>query len=332
MKDIAKKTGLSLATVSRVFNEAEKVSPKTRNAVLKVAKELNFRPNKMASALRSGKSYTIGVVVPVIDNSVFAAAIRRMEEVLSQANYNLIISQSHESFEKEVEILENLKHLRVDGIIISVSKETEETAHIERIKESGIPVVLFDRTLDLDSINSVIINNYNGAYQATMHLIEQGCKRMIHLAGNEKVSIFKERRRGFEAALTENNLPVDTSSIIAFDNGNPKGIAQLKELLSSANRPDGIMAHGDLSALIAMGIIRNLQLNIPKDVALIGFGESSFCAHMDPGLSSVSQRNEDIGSLTAKTLLQELAEKENAMFTQQVLFPKLIIRDSSQKK
>lgn len=332
MKDVAKATGLSLATVSRVFNESDKVTDKTRKIVQKAAEKLNYRPNKMAAALRSGKSKTIGVVVPIIDNSVFSAAIKSMEEALSEAGYNIIICQSHESLQKEIEIFENLKQLHVDGIVISVSKETNNIAHIQDLKDAGVAVVLFDRTLEIGKVNSIVINNYNGAYQATKHLVTQGCKKVIHLAGKESVTIFRERCRGFEAALIDSNLLLNGKSIIPFDDGTPEGIQELKEAMLAKDRPDGIFAHGDISALVALRIMNELQIRVPEEVAIIGFGDSSFCSYINPGLSSVNQRNEDVGKLTAAVLLEELKrEEKDRVFTQQMLPPELMIRASSMK-
>ncbi|MEO0471721.1 MAG: LacI family DNA-binding transcriptional regulator [Bacteroidota bacterium] len=334
MKDIAGKTGLSLATVSRVFNDADKVSPKTRNLVLKVARELNFRPNKMASALRSGRSQTIGIVVPFIGRDIFSVSIQRMEEVLSAAGYSIIICQSHESAEKEKEILENLKQLRVDGVIMSVSKETKDASAIQAMKEEGVPVVLFDRTVELDDINSVLINNFNGAYQAATHLVEQGCQQIAYLAGNDNVSIFKERRRGFEMAMKDLGREIVPRQIIDFDDGTESGVATLLALLAGPHRPDGILANGDLAALVAIKCLRQMNLRMPEDVAIIGFGDSTFCPYLDPALSSVSQRNEDVGRLSAETILKELQtkDKQEIVYIRQMLPPKVVVRASSQKK
>ena len=276
MKDLAEATGLSLATISRVFNGSDKVKPKTQELVLKVAKELNYQPNKMAAALRSGKSKTIGVVVPIIDRQVFSAAIKSMEELLSEFGYHIIICQSHESFKKEKQIIENLKQLRVDGMIISVSKETAQIEHLQSLIDDGVKVVLFDRTIEIGQFNTVVINNFNGGYQATAHLIAQNCKRIIHLAGKESVAIFKERQRGFEAAIREHGLPFEEDSIIPFDDGTPESIEKLKNIFQSKNRPDGIFSHGDIAALVALNVLDDLQLSVPKDVAIIGFGNSVF--------------------------------------------------------
>ncbi|MEO0895606.1 MAG: LacI family DNA-binding transcriptional regulator [Bacteroidota bacterium] len=332
MKDVAKATGLSLATVSRVFNGSDKVTEKTRKSVLKAAEKLNFRPNKMAAALRSGKSKTVGVVVPIIDNDVFSSAIKSMESHLREAGYHIIICQSHESLAAEVEIIQNLLNLQVDGVIISVSKETTDMAHMDSLKAQGTSIVLFDRKLEFEEVNSVIINNYNGGYQATAHLIEQGCKRIVHLAGKESVSIFKERKRGFENALQDHGLSYSEKDIISFEEDEALGREELIGLLSGNNRPDGIFAHGDISALVAVGVLKELNLRVPEDVAIIGFGDATFCSFLSPPLSSVNQRNEDIGKLAASILLEQLEEKkEGQVFTQSMLPPELIVRESSTK-
>lgn len=330
MKDVAKATGLSLATVSRVFNESDKVSVKTRKVVLQAAEQLKYRPNKMAAALRSGKSKTIGVVVPVIDRNVFFSSIKSMEEVLSKAGYNIIICQSHESLKKEIEIIDNLKQLHVDGVIISVSKETNNMDHIEELFNAGIEVVLFDRVLEICNINSVVINNYNGAFQATNHLIQQGCQRIIHLAGKDNVAIFRERKRGFIKALEENGLPNSANQIIPFDDGTTKGVSQLEQLLRSENRPDGIFANGDIAALVAYRVIKEANIKIPEEIAVIGFGNSLFCSYLSPTLSSVNQRNEDVGRLSASMLLENLrTEEKQEVVSQRMLPPELMIRTST---
>lgn len=332
MKDLAKATGVSLATISRVFNESEKVRPATRERVLAVAKELNYRPNKMAAGLRKGKSNSIGIVIPVIDRGVFSSSIKSMEEVLSEAGYNVIICQSHESFEKEEKILENLKQLNIDGIIISTSKETKSIQHLSALQEENIPLILFDRFMELGAFNSVVINNYNGAYQATTHLIEQSCKNIIHLAGKEEVFIFRERKRGFLAALNDMQMRNGEHSVIPFDDGHEAGIEALRTLLQSPTPPDGILANGDIAALVALRVVKELNIKIPDELAIIGFGDSNFCTYLSPSLSSINQRNEDIGQIAANLLLDEISEAGNHFSgTQQMLPPVLQVRESSRR-
>lgn len=332
MKDVAKATGLSLATVSRVFNGSEKVTEKTRKTVLKAAEKLNFRPNKMAAALRSGKSRTIGVVVPIIDIDVFSSAIKSIESYLREAGYHIIICQSEELLEKEGQILENLLNLQVDGVIISVSKETLNMNHMQELQDAGISIVLFDRRLELENVNSVIINNFSGAYRATTHLIEQGCRRILHLAGKSSVSIFRERQRGYESALKDHGLPVDEHYVFPLDLESEASLDHLRYLLQQDPAPDGIFAHGDYYAFGALNILKELNLRVPEDVAIIGFGDSPFCAYLTPPLSSVNQRNEDIGRMAAEIMLQELNEADHArVASQSMIPPEVIIRASSQR-
>ncbi|MEM1322799.1 MAG: LacI family DNA-binding transcriptional regulator [Bacteroidota bacterium] len=333
MKDLAKATGLSLATISRVFNDSDKVTAQTREIVLSAAEKLSYRPNKMAAALRSGRSNSIGVIVPVIDREVFSSAIKSMEEVLSASGYNIIICQSHESYQREQEIIENLVQLKVAGVIISISKETNTTDHLAVLEKENIPLVFFDRSLELGKLNSVVINNYNGAYQATQHLVDQGCRQIIHLAGKEKVPIFRERRRGFEDALRRNKLALEDGDVIAFDESQANRVAQLTARLAAEPRPDGILAHGDISALVALRVLNEKGIRVPAEVAIVGFGDSLFCTYLEPGLSSVSQRNEDVGRLAASLLLEELQPQEaDRVVAHQVLPPVLKIRKSSLRR
>lgn len=332
MKDLAKATGVSLATISRVFNESEKVKPVTRNKVMAMAKKLNYRPNKIAAGLRNGKSGSIGIIIPVIDREIFSSSIRSIEEVLSDAGYNVIICQSHESYEKEQSIIENLKQLNIDGIIISISKGTKKIDHLTSLKEEDIPVIFFDRDVELAQFNSVVINNYNGAYQATSHLIDQGCKNIFHLAGNQNVFTFKERKRGFLSALRDLDIEVGEHVNIPFDDGHEEGINLLRKCLQSKNPPDGIIANGDIAALVAIKIVEEFDIKIPDELAIVGFGDSNFCTFLTPSLSSINQRNEDIGKIAANLLLKEIS-KEGHEFTgtQQMLPPMLKIRDSSNR-
>lgn len=332
MKDLAKITGLSLATISRVFNGSDLVTDKTRALVLEAANSLNYRPNKMAAALRSGKSKTIGVVVPVISRDVFVVAIKSIEEVLRKAGYNIIICQSHESYEKEKDILENLKQLRVDGVIISLSNETSKIGHLRDLMDSEIPMVLFDRKIEMGEFNSIVIDNYNGAYQATSHLIEQGCQKIIHLAGKDTVSIFSERRSGFEAALHQHGLPILPHSSIPFNDDDPNDIEILRSLLRSDDRPDAIFANGDIAALVALNLLTELEIKVPKEVAVIGFGNNLFCSYLQPSLSSVSQSSEEVGRMAAELLLRQLQHPNAGVEAEQKVLPiELIIRQSSSR-
>lgn len=326
IKDLAKATGYSLATISRVFNGSDLVTEKTRKIVLDAAKELNYQPNKMAVALRSGKSKTIGLIVPEIDRPFFSATIKSMEEQLSKEGYVSIIAQTHESFEKEKEVLTTMRQLQVGGIIISISKETYNFDHIEALKAAGVTVVLFDRVADVQGIDAVVFDDFNGAQKATMHLIEQGCQRLIHLAGKEGVPTFDERRKGFESALKIQNLPFDEKNVLYEQDNCWK--APLKQAFEGDLHPDGIFAHGDQAAFEAIKVLRDMGLSIPQEVAVIGFGDSPFSSYIQPQISTINQRNGEMGTMAARTMVKAL-KKEEWSPSEQILSPQLIVRTSS---
>lgn len=327
IKDIAKACGLSVATVSRVFNEPQKVSPKTRTLVLETAEKLNFSLNRVASALRSGRSKSIGVLVPFINNHVFASAIKAMEEVFRAAGYSLIISQSHESLVKEAEALENFKRLQLDGVLLSISKEREEGDQWDDLRDFPVPLLLFDRNIAKAEFPSVHIDNQEAAFLATRHLMEQGCKSLLHLGGNESLTIFRDRLMGFEKAVgTEEN--VSAHVVRNFDPRNKESNAAFKQLMEQDPSIDAILSHGDISALHAIQLLEEMGKKIPEDVAVVGFGNSRFCSYVSPALTSVDQANEALGKLAAEKLLEQLSDEKGKMESH-VLAAELVVRGSS---
>jgi len=327
IKDIAKACGLSVATVSRVFNEPQKVSPKTRALVLETAEKLNFSLNRVASALRSGRSKSIGVLVPFINNHVFASAIKAMEEVFRAAGYSLIISQSHESLEKEEEALENFRRLQLDGVLLSISKEREKLDRWEDLRDFPVPLLLFDRNIAKEKLPSVHIDNQEAAFLATQHLIEQGCTYLLHLGGNESLTIFRDRLRGFEKAV-EAREDVSSHVLHNFDPRNEDSNEAFKQLMKQSSSIDAILAHGDISALHAIQFLEKGGKRIPEDVAVVGFGNSRFCSYVSPALSSIDQANEALGKLAAQKLLDQLSNETGKMESQ-ILTAELVVRGSS---
>lgn len=327
IKDIAKACGLSVATVSRVFNEPQKVSPKTRALVLETAEKLNFSLNRVASALRSGRSKNIGVLVPFINNHVFASAIKAMEEVFRLSGYSLIISQSHESLAKELEALENFKRLQLEGVLLSISKEREEKGEWGDLQNFPAPLLLFDRNVAKEEFPSVHIDNQEAAYLATKHLMEQGCRSLVHLGGNESLTIFRDRVAGFKKAVdTRENI---TAHVLRnFDPRNGNSNSAFKRLMEEDPSVDAILAHGDISALHAIQLLEKMGKKIPEDVAVVGFGNSRFCSYVSPALSSVDQANEALGKLAAQKLLEQLSDEEESMESH-ILEAKLLVRGSS---
>lgn len=326
IKEISKITGLSLATVSRVFNNSSLVSPKTRAKVMKAAASIDYQPNIMAASLRSGKSKIIGVVVPEVNNYFFSGIINGIEQIVSDSGYNIIISQSHESQEKENEALNSFLKLQVDGILISISKETTDFSSIQKIIKSNVPVVFFDRVPDLKNINSVTLNDYKGGYMATEHLLNENCKNLLHISGDSKVSIFGERQKGFlDAILNKNSIEytiVELTSSIEMDR------EILKKTFETNPKIDGIFAYGDEMGLHVLNLLKELHIDIPGKVKLIGFGNANFSGLTQPKISTVDQECSQMGELTATLLLNTLKNNKSSPETK-VLSPRLIVRESS---
>lgn len=321
-------TGLSLATVSRVFNNSPLVSPKTREKVFEAARKLDYQPNMMAASLRSGKSKIIGVVVPEVNNPFFSSIINGIELQLRHFGYNIIIAQSHDSTEDEAKALESFVQLKADGILMSLAKETTDFSHIQGVMKKEIPMVFFDRVPNLDPINSVVLNDFKGAHMATQHLIEQGCRNLIHIAGDQHLSIFKQRKEGFLKALKAHGFPVTKNNFLELTWDMVRDTVAIKKLLLRHPEIDGFFTYGDEGCLYLMNILKALKVDIPDQIKLMGFGNTDFSGLVDPKISTVDQKCNEMGLLAAEMLLKNL-KREQMAFAQEVLSPELIKREST---
>ncbi|PWL40266.1 hypothetical protein DKG77_05440 [Flagellimonas aquimarina] len=328
IKEIAKITGLSLATVSRVFNESHLVSPKTREKVLRAAEELDYQPNIMAAALRSGKSKILGVIVPEVNNFFFSGIINGIEKIVSDSGYNIIISQSHESQEKENEALNSFLKLKVEGILISISKETTDFSLVQKILDSKVPVIFFDRVPNLEHINSVTLDDHRGAILATEHLIDQGCRNLVHIAGDPKVSIFDKRRKGFIDAILKSRHKNIKYSIIELNADVQNDIGILQKTFDANSNIDGVFAFGDEIGLHALNLLKTLDVSVPEQVKLIAFGNADFTNLTEPKISTIDQECSQMGELAANLAIKNLQDK-NINPQTKVLLPRLIVRDST---
>jgi LacI family transcriptional regulator len=334
--DIAKKLEITASTVSRALQDHPRISDATKKSVIEMAEKLNYQPNSIATALRKGESNIIGVIIPMADRNFFASIIRGIEELVNQSGYRVIISQSNDSPEKEKSNIKALLELQVDGILASYAKETTKFEHYEEIVKRGVPLILFDRlhkTLESFQVGAVVIDDYLGAYKATEHLIQQGCKRIVHFSGHQHISIYSERRRGYQEALKQHNISVDESLIIESDLKLEAGRELGKKILSWDTPPDAIFSASDYGAVGAMEIFKNHGLKIPKDIALVGFSNESFTSFVDPGLTTIDQHGEKMGRITAQLFLNQLEkQKPSPAKSKTVLNPDLIIRGSSLRK
>src|SRR5882762_7755169 len=331
--DIAEKLNITASTVSRALHRHPRISIETKKAVLKVAQKLNYQPNHIAAALRNGRSNIIGIIVPTADRSFFSSVIRGIEEIANASHYNVMICQTYDNYKKEVATVEALLNARVDGIIASHGKETKDFSHFLKAKERGIPVILFDRYNNDLEVSQVVIDDYLGAYKATEHLIQQDCKRIAHFTSTLNISIFKERLRGYHEALVNNGLKYDESLVISSNLQAEDGRNSMLQLLKQKEIPDGIFSASALSIAGAMQVLKEKNIKVPEEVALVGFSNESFMLFTEPPITAVDQHSMRMGNAAAEIFLEEISSDRLKFIPQKiVLKPELIVRQSSLRK
>ena len=330
IKDIAKRLNISLSTVSRALRNATDVNPDTKKAVMALSEELNYQPNKLALSLRQKQTHTIGVIVPNLDY-VLSLMVRGIDEVALEAGFTVMVCQSNESFGREILNTRRLLESLVDGFIISVSSESKSFEHFKKIQERNLPVVVFDRVTPHLKAPSVRIDNEEGGFLATEHLIEQGYKRITVLAGPENVGVSKSRMDGYLNDLKKHKIKKDPTLIVHCDFNQDYAYFATLELLAMKKRPDAIFTISDRMAIGAMLAIKKKGLRMPEDIGLVGFNNEPVTSLVTPSVSSVEMPSFELGKAAAKLFIETMHNKENMDLEEKVLKPKLIIRESSQK-
>ena len=332
IKDIASVLNISAAAVSKALHNDPRISEKTKKAVKQVAKNLNYQPNHLASALRSGKSNLVGVIVPRTNSNFFSSVIQNIEEVLNKEGYNIIITQSNESYKKECDNIDTLLFTQVDGIIASMANETVDLDHYEKIKSKGIPLVLFDRGENDLNVDYIGIDDYKSSQIIVEHLVEQGCKRIAHIGGFKRTRIYNNRIKGYIDALKKHNLPLEEELLIETNLSIENGRKKMLQLLKIKNRPDAVYVAGDYAVLGALQVLNENNIRVPEEIALVGFGNEPFTDMLTPKITSVNQHSEKIGKLAAETFLNHIKKKTITQeLNKQILDAELIVRDSSYK-
>jgi LacI family transcriptional regulator len=331
--DIAKELSVTASTVSRALNNHPRISEATKKAVMLVAKQMNYQPHRLAAALRNGKSRVIGVIVPVANRNFFGSIVRGVEEVANNANYQVMICQTHEDPEMEAKAVEALLNSRVDGIIASLSKKTTDFSHFIKVKSKGVPLVLFDRASDQLEVSTVVIDDYLAGYKAVEHLIRQGCRRIAHFTNIQKINIYKERLRGYRAALEDNNIQFDPKLVLESNMQLEDGRQSMRKLLDMNEVPDAVFSSSDLGAMGALQICKENKIKVPEQVAIVGFSNEPFTEFSDPPLTSVDQHSLRIGNMASEIFLEEVNAPGDQKFIPKkiVLTPELVIRGSSLK-
>jgi LacI family transcriptional regulator len=333
LADIANLLNISVSTVSRALHDHPAIHPDTKKQVIKLANELNYQPNLLALNLLARKTNTIGVIVPEITSYFFSSVINGIQDLVNDVGYHLMISQTEESFEKEQHIMEAMTKVRVDGFLISPTSETNDARHLNKLITSGIPVVLFDRDCAGFNGDKVLVDDYDGAFQAVEYLIKTGCKRIVHITGPSELSISQHRLNGYLDALAKHDIPRDEQLILSVGGFTPEhGVEAGKKIIAKPELPDAIFAINDGVAIGAMYIIKEAGIKIPSQISVVGFDDEPHSSYFIPPLTSVWQPVYDMGMLSARILLNKLKNNQNNQTSRlESLKPELIIRASSLK-
>lgn len=330
LKDIAKALNLSTSTVSRALRGSYEINPETKRLVVEYAERMNYRPNPIALSLKENRSRAIGVIVPQIANHFFSQAINGIDAVAYSRGYHVIIFQSHESYEREVVTVQQCISRKVDGLLISLSRQTTQVAHLKELQEKAFPMVMFDRVWDDLDTPKIVADNFQGAFEATEHLLQTGRRRIAHLTVAPWLSITQERLAGYQAALAKYSIPYDEALVRYCNFGDEVVVTTVDELLAANPAPDAFFTASDRLALGCLAALRKRKVSIPEAVSLIGFTNLSVADLLAPSLSTVVQPAEQIGQLAAERLIDLIEHKPwPAMPQIHKVSAQLIVRESS---
>jgi len=331
IKDIAKALNISASTVSRALKDHPDISRETKDAVNNLAAKLRYKPNAVALSLKNSRTNTIGVIVPEVVHFFFSSVISGIEDVAYDAGYNVMVCQSNEMYTREIINAQALDSNRVEGALVSISKETHDFAHLLYLEENGIPLVFFDRAPEELDVDKVIIDDFRAAYNATTHLIETGCKRIAHLAAPQTLGIGIQRLAGYKIALKDHGIPYREDLVIVADSFELAGDAT-RNLMHLPAPPDAIFAVNDMTAVGAMKTLQRMSIAVPQKVAIIGFSAGFFSDITTPTLSSVDQHGYEMGVEAAKLLLQRIETPVEGKHKTHYIDTHLVIRESTKRK
>ncbi len=331
IKDLAKELNLSPSTISRALKDHPDISPQTKKIVKALAEKLNYRPNLLAQGLRNSKTNTIGVIIPEFIHFFFSTIVSGIEDVAYSKGYNVILCQSAETYEREVTDTRALWNSRVDGMLISISKETTQYTHFQELLNEGLPMVFFDRVADQLEASQVIVDDYLGAYNAVEHLISKGCKKIVHLAGPKNLEISKNRLKGYRDCLEKYSIKYDENLVVRCPKGTYEESKRFTNiLLNNIKNIDGVFACNDMAALGAILAVKEKSIKIPEEIKIIGFSDWQLSNLIEPRLSTVSQAGFEMGQSAATILIDEIeAEDGKVTHIKKVISTKLIERDTT---
>ena len=331
IKDIARLLDISPSTVSRALKDHPDISKTTIEKVKQIAKEMNYRPNPIALSLKSRKSNVVGVIVPEVVHYFFSSVISGIENVAKKHGYSVMFSQSSEDFNKEVDVCNTFRNSIIDGLLISVSKTTNDYAHLQELYDEGIPVVFFDRMVEAMDTDRVLINDYEGAFEATQYLIVEGRRRILHFAGPQNRLIGQNRLKGYIEAHKRNGVVIDESLVVQCDDFE-KAIKETQQILNSGLKFDAVFAVNDFTAAGVIKALTNNNVRVPEDISVIGFGNDYMSDMIQPTLTTVSQPGFTMGERAMEMLISRMDEGKSIKSRTEILPTNIVVRESTRKR
>jgi LacI family transcriptional regulator len=328
--DIALELNVSKSTVSRALKDHHSIGEATKKAVLDLAKKYNYHPNNIAYSLSKKSTKTIGVIVPLLSHYYFSTVISGIEELAYKVGYKVIICQSGESYEREVIVSQALLSSKVDGLIVSISRETDNSDHFKVYQQKNVPIVFFDRVCPDLEVSSVTIDDYQGAFNAVEHLIKAGRRKIAHFAGPTMLKISRERINGYKDALLKHGLPFEERLLIDCGWGLEleNGSKAAQKMIDDGIRPDAIFAVCDPIAIGVMMTLKKNNIKIPDEIGVVGFCDEPIAMIIEPPLSSMVQPAFKIGEISVELLLNQI-RSSTRLVEKKVLTAELKIRESS---
>lgn len=327
--DIAHILGINSSTVSRALNDSSRVAKKTKEKIINKANELGYQRNHLASNLRKSKTFTLGVIVPRISRQFFSSAIAGIEETAFKYGYNVIICQSLESLEREKSIIDTLLANRVDGVLISISMETKNYDHLQGLKKRNIPVVFFDRHCNISGNSNVVIDDFEAAFNATEHLILKKCKEISHFAGPQDLEIYRNRFKGYKAALEKHNLHFREDLVITSRLMEKEGSENVIKMQALPYKVDGIFCANDVVAISAIQYLKKQGVKIPEDIAVVGFSNESISSVFEPALTTINQPGLEIGITATNLLLEKIMDESKKLVSETIIVKTNLIERKS---
>lgn len=328
IKDIAKALNISVSTVSRALRDTYDVNKETKAKVLETACQLNYKPNYNATGLAKGHSHNIGIIVPWITNYYFSTVLTGIQEFAYNKGYNVVLFLTNDSPERELSIIQNLSIANIDGLLVSISSNSDSCNHFRNVINKGLPIVFFDRVPSNIPTSKVMQDDYQGAFAAVEHLIENGYKKIAHIAGPKGLCFTEKRLQGYLAALQKHKLPVREEWIIYSGFAQESGEKDTYQLLECEEVPDAIFAVNDRKAIGSMMALKSKNIAIGKEIGVVGFTNDPASTIISPSLTTFAEPAFEIGYKSCELLFKHI-NKKNFIYEEVTIPGKLIVRESS---